>query len=98
MLVAGQKKILPIPVCGHLLIGRNVHANGIAPRILMPKNKTRIKIRELYRTLTLVNPDMSRSELVQEVVDNLADFFNVSKQAAKIRMIDLGFESSNRCL
>lgn len=70
------------------------HANGIAPRILMPKKQTRIKIRELYRTLTLVNPDMSRSELVQEVVDNLADFFNVSKQAAKIRMIDLGFKEA----
>lgn len=37
---------------------------------------------------------MSRSELVQEVVDNLADFFNVSKQAAKIRMIDLGFKEA----
>lgn len=69
-------------------------ANGIAPRILMPKVQTKIKIRELYQTLTLVNPDISRSELVREVVDNLADFFNVSKQAAKIRMIDLGFKEA----
>ncbi|HFR3341463.1 TPA: ImmA/IrrE family metallo-endopeptidase, partial [Streptococcus suis] len=69
-------------------------ANGIAPRILMPKIQTRIKIRELFQTLTLVNPDLSRSELVQEVVDNLAAFFNVSRQAAKIRMIDLGFKEA----
>ncbi|HGD2043560.1 TPA: XRE family transcriptional regulator [Streptococcus agalactiae] len=70
-------------------------ANGIAPRILMPKVQTRIKIRELFQILTLVNPDISRSELVQEVVDNLATFFEVSRQAAKIRMIDLGFKEAN---
>ncbi|HGI5962642.1 TPA: ImmA/IrrE family metallo-endopeptidase [Streptococcus agalactiae] len=70
-------------------------ANGIAPRILMPKVQIRIKIRELFQTLTLVNPDISRSELVQEVVDNLATFFEVSRQAAKIRMIDLGFKEAN---
>ncbi|HGA1056694.1 TPA: XRE family transcriptional regulator [Streptococcus agalactiae] len=70
-------------------------ANGIAPRILMPKVQTGIKIRELFQTLTLVNPDISRSELVQEVVDNLATFFEVSRQAAKIRMIDLGFKEAN---
>lgn len=70
-------------------------ANGIAPRILMPKVQTRIKIRELFQTLTLVNPDISRSELVQEVVDNLATFFEVSRQAAKISMIDLGFKEAN---
>ncbi|HEN9270574.1 TPA: XRE family transcriptional regulator [Streptococcus agalactiae] len=70
-------------------------ANGIAPRILIPKVQTRIKIRELFQTLTLVNPDISRSELVQEVVDNLATFFEVSRQAAKIRMIDLGFKEAN---
>ncbi|HGC8480124.1 TPA: XRE family transcriptional regulator [Streptococcus agalactiae] len=70
-------------------------ANGIAPRILMPKVQTRIKIRELFQTLTLVNPDINRSELVQEVVDNLATFFEVSRQAAKIRMIDLGFKEAN---
>lgn len=70
-------------------------ANGIAPRILMPKVQTRIKIRELFQTLTLVNPDISRSELVQEVVDNLATFFEVSRQAAKIRMIDLEFKEAN---
>ncbi len=70
-------------------------ANGIAPRILMPKVQTRIKIRELFQTLTLVNTDISRSELVQEVVDNLATFFEVSRQAAKIRMIDLGFKEAN---
>lgn len=70
-------------------------ANGIAPRILMPKVQTRIKIRVLFQTLTLVNPDISRSELVQEVVDNLATFFEVSRQAAKIRMIDLGFKEAN---
>ena len=70
-------------------------ASGIAPRILMPRVQTRIKIRELFQTLTLVNPDISRSELVREVVDNLSDFFKVSKQAAKIRMIDLGFKEAN---
>ncbi|KGE58314.1 Uncharacterised protein [Streptococcus pyogenes] len=45
--------------------------------------------------MTLVNPDISRSELVQEVVDNLSTFFEVSRQATKIRMIDLGFKEAN---
>lgn len=52
-------------------------ANGIAPRILMPKN-TFIEVAEhLYKTY---------GEYNRNVICQLADFFDVSKQSAEIRL------------
>ncbi|MCC7571692.1 hypothetical protein KO465_10325 [Candidatus Micrarchaeota archaeon] len=37
------------------------------------------------------NIEQSETGKLEYVIDKLADFFNVSKQAAKIRLIDLGY-------
>jgi len=66
-------------------------ARGIAPRILMPKEATKIKIRELL-TANNYSTDMpDRIAVLTQVVDELAEFFKVSKVSAKYRMVDLGF-------
>jgi len=66
-------------------------ARGIAPRILMPKEATKIKIRELMATYAYSANDPGRIAALTAVVDELAAFFHVSKVSAKYRMVDLGF-------
>lgn len=66
-------------------------ANHLAPRILMPVSTTRVKIEELFAEKRSEAPSAAPSEIMEQVVAALADFFGVSKQSAKIRMIDLGY-------
>lgn len=67
------------------------HANLLAPRILMPLKQTRLKIEELLEKNKYALQTENMADIVESVVFELADFFDVSKQAAKIRMIDLGY-------
>jgi len=69
-------------------------ARGLAPRILMPKVAARIKIQELLdrREFTEEHPD--RIEMLTSVVNELSEFFRVSKTAAKYRMVNLGYISN----
>lgn len=68
-------------------------ARGIAPRILMPKEAAKIKIRELLATYKYSLDMPRRIDVLTQIVDELADFFKVSKVSAKYRMVDLGFMS-----
>lgn len=70
-------------------------ANHLAAKILMPRKQTRQKIDDLYRSLSFIYNDLSKVEVTTEVVDSLATFFGVSKQAAKIRMIELGYKEAH---
>lgn len=70
------------------------HANGIAPRILMPKATTVQKIEELIRQNTLLFGVNDRLAIMESVLFELADFFQVSRTAAKIRMLDLGYKEA----
>lgn len=66
-------------------------ANALAPRILMPAKQTRQKIEELIRQNERVLAGDNKAELMKVVILQLSEFFGVSKLAAKIRMIDLGY-------
>lgn len=65
-------------------------ARGIAPRILMPKNSTTIKLSELFASRTVPQDGERRLAVLTEIVDELAAFYHVSKVSAKYRMVDLG--------
>ena len=69
-------------------------ANALAPRILMPEKQTRIKIEELIAKYQKFNEKGHTYTIFEAVVDELSDFFEVSKVAAKIRMIDLGYKQA----
>ncbi|WP_052144576.1 ImmA/IrrE family metallo-endopeptidase [Halalkalibacter okhensis] len=69
-------------------------ASGIAPRILMPKEMVKIKIRELVTFYGSSEIGINRITVLQNIIDDLAEFFCVSKQSAKIRMIELGYEEA----
>lgn len=69
-------------------------ASMLAPRILMPEKTTRIKYEELINDVAYEYPNSSKGKMMDVVIERLADFFKVSKQAAKIRLIDLGIDTA----
>ncbi len=67
------------------------HANSLAPRILMPAEQTKQKIEELIDKNKRVLQSDNIADIMESVVFELSEFFEVSRIAAKIRMIDLGY-------
>jgi transcriptional regulator with XRE-family HTH domain len=69
-------------------------ANSLAPRIQMPLNTFKT---EAFRLIKEYRQKLSTDELIdvmEPVIDELAIFFCVSRLAAKIRMIDVGYEEA----
>ena len=66
------------------------HANALAPRILMPRKPYKDKAAELIAWYEHELRTDNIADVLPSVIEELADFFGVSKQAAKIRMIDVG--------
>lgn len=67
------------------------HANALAPRIQMPRNPFRQKAAELIAEYKKSWQTENVSDVMPSVILELSDFFGVSLQAAKIRMIDVGY-------
>lgn len=69
-------------------------ANALAPRIQMPLGMFKTKAFKLIREyLKKLNTD-EIIDVLEPVIDELAAFFCVSRLAAKIRMIDAGYEEA----
>ena len=66
-------------------------ARTIAPKILMPKVAAMKKLDELYSAALKINSTSDRFSVTQEVIDEFANFYHVSKQSATIRMTELGY-------
>lgn len=73
-------------------------ANALAPRIQMPISTFKIKIIEFVRNHLKTEKKQFIIDVIEPVIGDLADFFGVSKQAAKIRMIDAGYEEAKGAL
>ncbi|MDT8900240.1 ImmA/IrrE family metallo-endopeptidase [Anaeroselena agilis] len=69
-------------------------ASQIAPRILMPIETAAVKIKELLDMYGYSPGSADKTEILECVIDELASFYKVSKQSAKIRMIDLGYNEA----
>jgi len=67
-------------------------ANQLAPRILMPAKMTKRVYHKILTDLYTENPQRRYAELVQETVECVANYFQVSIFAAKLRLIELGYE------
>lgn len=67
-------------------------ANGIAPKILMPKTMfvSFVEAHSLFPKMNKRGPELM-SIWVDSLVGDLADIFQVSKQSAFIRLSELGF-------
>lgn len=68
-------------------------ANTLARYIQMPRALFRRKAEEAWtrHNMKVITPN--RVEEMPRVIDDLAGFFGVSREAAKLRMLEVGFES-----
>lgn len=69
-------------------------ANQLAPRILMPAEMTKRVYNDFLVSAHQENPLRRYAENVQKAVCQTADYFQVSMIAAKLRLIELGFEEA----
>lgn len=71
-----------------------MQANQLAPRIQMPAAPFKARANELIRRTLLETGAPHTIDVMQTVIEKLAVDFGVSRQAAKIRMVELGFEEA----
>jgi hypothetical protein len=69
-------------------------ANALAPRIQMPLGMFKTKAFELIKEYRRKLNTDEIIDVMEPVIDELATFFCVSRLAAKIRMIDAGYEEA----
>ncbi len=69
-------------------------ANSLAPRIQMPLGMFKTKAFEFIKRFSKELGISEVVEVMEPVIDALATFFGVSRLAAKIRMIDVGYEEA----
>lgn len=69
-------------------------ANSLTPRIQMPYTQVKIKAAEFIRNYLRLFPGAKLIDIMEPVIDEMASFFCVSRLAAKIRMVDLGYEEA----
>ena len=69
-------------------------ANVLTPRILMPLKTTKQKLNEILVRLHGKKKNLRNAEKLQLAIEELACFFGVSKLAARLRAIDIGFEQA----
>lgn len=69
-------------------------ANALAPRIQMPFTQAKAKANEIIREYLKRFPGSQLIDIMEQVIDEMSLFFGVSRMAAKIRMVDLGYEEA----
>ena len=71
-------------------------ANTLAPKILMPASTTKKFIQDrLYNLRQYMPANTREAEVMAQAIQDTADFFQVSRIAAKLRAIELGFEQAH---
>ena len=69
-------------------------ANSLTPCIQMPLGPFKVKAEEYIRFFLHKMNTFHIVDIMEPVIDALATFFVVSRQAAKIRMVDVGYEEA----
>lgn len=67
-------------------------ANQLVPRIQMPKEPFTVKAKEYIAYFMKQIDARHTTDVMEMVIDALERDFGVSRQAAKIRLVELGFE------
>lgn len=69
-------------------------ANALTPRILMPLKTAGMKAEEFIAKHKEQAQTDNLADIIEPVISDMAEFFQVSKLSAKIRMLDLGYEEA----
>lgn len=67
------------------------HANALAPRILMPRESFKQKAKEVIEWYKEHGQPDNPADTIAAAIYELAEFFEVSAQSAKIRLLDIGY-------
>ena len=60
----------------------------------MPRNAMRIKVEKEYSRLLSGDKSLNRRAVTPLVIEAVSDFFEVSRQSAAIRMLELGYNEA----
>lgn len=67
-------------------------ANALAPRIQMPREMFKNKVNRFVSELRVKNHEYDTIDIIEPLIDKVAAEYCVSRTAAKIRLIDVGYE------
>lgn len=67
-------------------------ANALPTCIMAPEPVLKSKVNELFNNYENERESEDYIDFIEDIIRDIADFFGLSKQAAKIRMIQCGFE------
>ncbi|MFS1663240.1 ImmA/IrrE family metallo-endopeptidase [Streptococcus sp. zg-JUN1979] len=70
------------------------HAEAIAPRILMPKEMFIQEASSRQKRLLELSQTQDILDILEKWIDELAQFFGVSRLSAKVRLVECGFEEA----
>lgn len=71
-----------------------IQANQLAPRIQMPREPFAAKAKEYIASYMRAFNARHEIDVMEQVIETLAVDFGVSRQAAKIRLVQLGFDNA----
>ncbi len=69
-------------------------ANALAAHILIPENTFKRQTSKFLKETRESSGKFDLIDVLPQVIDNLADFFGVSRISAKIRLIEVGYEEA----
>lgn len=69
-------------------------ASQLAPRILMPKQMTQKAIFHILKRKHETEPNKRNAVILEEAIEEIAVYFDVSKFAAKLRTREIGYEQA----
>ena len=67
-------------------------ANALAPKIQMPLKQFKVKTEQLISKIRRETSLFDVLDIIQPLIDELANFYGVSRTAAKIRLIEAGYD------
>ncbi|MDG6162104.1 helix-turn-helix transcriptional regulator [Lactococcus formosensis] len=70
------------------------HARALTPKIMMPRKMFQQESEMLFREYSQKYGRSDSLDVIESVIDDLATYFGVSRLAAKIRMVELGYEEA----
>lgn len=67
-------------------------ANSLAPKIQMPLKQFKVKTKQLISKIRRETDLFDMLDIIQPLIDELSNFYGVSRTAAKIRLIEAGYD------
>lgn len=70
------------------------HARSLTPKIMMPHDMFKQEADYIFWQYADEHGHVSSPDIIEQVIEKLADYFGVSRLSAKIRMVEVGYEEA----